>query len=109
MLNPTALTSGSFGGGIGGYYSDTVQGSFSVTYDITQYVQGQSSTVLIGLTTYSGSWTVNAYITGTGTQSVTIPTVQPTGLTLPLGEFLGILGAFAAVISIALYYKAEHT
>ena len=109
VLNPTALPSGSFGSGIGAYYSDVVQNSFTVTYDITQYVQGQSqSTVLIGLTTYTGSWTVNAYITGTGTQSVTVPNPSSsTPITLPLGEFLGILGAVFAIITIGLYYRSE--
>ena len=60
-----------------------------------------------------GSWIFNAYITGTGTQSVTIPTggaggTPATGLTSPLGEFLDILAGIAAVISIALYYRAEN-
>ncbi|MCL4343882.1 MAG: hypothetical protein JRN26_04595 [Nitrososphaerota archaeon] len=112
VLNAQALTKGSFSGGIGGYYSDIVSGSFSVTYDITPYVQGvSSSTVLIGLTTQSGSWNVQGAIVGNGAgQSVVVPSsLTGTQYVFSTAEVLAALGVVFAVIAGILYETQKHS
>jgi len=82
VVNSQPLSAGSFGDGIGAYYTDIVQGSFNVQYPVTSYVQGKSiSIVLIGLTTWSGPldglWNVQANFIG-------IPNSNPS-ITIPIG------------------------
>jgi len=126
VVNSQPLPSGkSFGDGIGAYYTDIVQGSFNVQYPVTSYVQGKStSTVLIGLTTWTGSWNVQANFIGqsSGNPSVTIPTPTggsgsssgststsstSSGITMPLSELLGGLGVLSLIGAVIVRERSE--
>lgn len=82
VVNPQPLGKGFFSGGIGAYYTDVVQNSFFVRYDVTSAVANHPiSTVLIGLTTWNGPfdglWNVQANFIG-------IPNSNPS-ITIPIG------------------------
>jgi len=95
----------SFGDGIGAYYTDIVQGSFNVQYPVTSAVSGQStSTVLIGLTTYTGSWNVQANFIG---QSSGNPNVTVLNNTMPLSELLGGLGVLSLIGAVIVRERSE--
>jgi len=61
--------------GIGPYYTDEVQNSFFVRYDVTSAVANHpTSTVQIGLSTTTGSWNVQAeFVAVTNNNGITIP------------------------------------
>ena len=106
VVNSQPVPSGeSFGGGIGAYYTDVVQSSFNVQYPVTSYVQGKStSTVLIGLTTYTGSWNVQASFIG---QSSGNPNTTVAGYTMPLSELLGGLGVLSLIGAVIVRERSE--
>ena len=121
VVNSQPCAEGSFGGGIGAYYTDVVQGSFAVQYPVTSAVSGKStSTVLIGLTTWTGSWNVQANFIGqsSGNPSVTIPGTSGSsgssggsggsrGLTMPLSELLGGLGVLSLIGAVIVRERSE--
>ena len=121
VVNSQPLSGGSFGDGIGAYYTDVVQSSFNVQYPVTSAVSGKStSTVLIGLTTYGGSWNVQATFIGqgSGNPSITIPTGgsgsggsstngTSSGVTMPLSELLGGLGVLSLIGAVIVRERSE--
>jgi len=109
VVNSQPLSAGSFGNGIGAYYTDVVSGQFNVQYPVTSAVAGQSSsTVLIGLTTWSGSWNVQASFIGqsSGNQNVSIP-AGSSNATIPLSELLGGLGILSLIGAVLVREKSE--
>jgi hypothetical protein len=110
VVNPQKLPSGkSFGDGIGPYYTDIVATQFNVQYPVTSLVSGQStSTVLIGLTTYTGSWNVQANFIGqsSGNQNVSIP-AGSSNVTMPLSELLGGLGVLSLIGAVIVRERSE--
>ena len=110
VVNPQKLPSGkSFGDGIGPYYTDIVVTQFNVQYPVTSVVSGQStSTVLIGLTTYTGSWNVQANFIGqsSGNQNVSIP-AGSSNVTMPLSELLGGLGVLSLIGAVIVRERSE--
>jgi hypothetical protein len=109
VVNSQPLSGGSFGDDIGAYYTDIVQGSFNVQYPVTSYVQGQStSTVLIGLTTWMGSWNVQANFIGqsSGNPNVSIP-AGSSNVTMPLSELLGGLGVLSLIGAVIVRERSE--
>jgi hypothetical protein len=109
VVNSQPNGEGSFGDGIGAYYTDVVEGSFNVQYPVTSAVSGQStSTVLIGLTTWEGSWNVQANFVGqsSGNQNVSIP-AGSSNATIPLSELLGGLGILSLIGAVLVHEKSE--
>ena len=105
VVNSQPCTEGSFGDGIGAYYTDIVGGSFNVQYPVTSAVSGQStSTVLIGLTTWQGSWNVQANFIG---QSSGNPSTTIAGYTIPLSELLGGLGILSLIGAVIVRERSE--
>ena len=113
VINPQKLPSGkSFGDGIGPYYTDIVSGQFNVQYPVTSLVSGKStSTVLIGLTTYTGSWNVQANFIGqgSGNPNVSIPSGSSgsSNFTMPLSELLGGLGVLSLIGAVIVRERSE--
>jgi len=109
VVNSQPLSGGSFGDDIGAYYTDVVQNQFNVQYPVTSYVQGQStSTVLIGLTTWMGSWNVQANFIGqsSGNPNVSIP-AGSSNVTMPLSELLGGLGVLSLIGAVIVRERSE--
>jgi len=109
VVNSQPNSVGSFGDGIGAYYTDIVQGSFNVQYPVTSAVSGKStSTVLIGLTTWVGSWNVQANFIGqsSGNQNVSIP-AGSSNVTMPLSELLGGLGVLSLIGAVIVRERSE--
>ena len=109
VVNAQPNGEGSFGDGIGAYYTDIVSGQFNVQYPVTSYVQGKSTTtVLIGLTTYTGSWNVQANFIGqsSGNQNVSIP-AGSSNVTMPLSELLGGLGVLSLIGAVIVRERSE--
>jgi len=106
VVNQQAVPSGeAFGDSIGAYYTDVVSGQFNVQYPVTSAVAGQSSsTVLIGLTTQSGSWNVQASLIG---QSSSNTNTTIAGYTMSLSELLGGLGILSLIGAIWLKGKTD--
>jgi hypothetical protein len=98
-----------------GYYTDIVQNSFSVRYDVTSALHGSDYGLIdIGLTTQTGAWNVQAELIGIGTQQPTVPI--PTGgssstpsntILIPLSEILGGLGILSLIGAVWLKEKSE--
>jgi len=113
VVNPHICVEGSFGDGIGAFYTDTVQNSFDVEYPVTSLVSGQStSTVLIGLTTWLGSWDVQANFIGqnAGNPNVSIPGPSgSSGVTMPLSELLGGLGILSLIGAVIVRERSERS
>ncbi len=109
VIQGTAVPGGeSFSDGVGSYYTDVVSNSFSVQYDVTPYVTGQSSsTVLIGLTTQAGSWNVQAsFVTGSSSGpggGTVLPPADTGGYTLTWGTLLIILGIISFIGAYILH------
>jgi len=110
VVNSQPLPSGRFfGDGIGAYYTDIVQSQFNVQYPVTSAVSGKStSTVLIGLTTWEGSWNVQANFIGqsSGNQNVSIP-AGSSNVTMPLSELLGGLGVLSLIGAVIVRERSE--
>jgi len=105
VVNSQPCAEGSFADGIGAYYTDIVQNSFNVQYPVTSAVSGKStSTVLIGLTTWAGSWNVQANFIGesSGNQNVTV-----LNNTMPLSELLGGLGVLSLIGAVIVRERSE--
>jgi len=110
VVHPQPLGKGFFSGGIGAYYTDIVQGSFNVQYPVTSAVSGKStSTVLIGLTTWTGSWNVQANFIGqsSGNPSVTLGSSGSSNVTMPLSELLGGLGVLSLIGAVIVRERSE--
>jgi len=111
VVNSQPNSAGSFGDGIGAYYTDVVQSSFNVQYPVTSAVSGKStSTVLIGLTTWTGSWNVQANFIGqsSGNQKVSIP-AGSSNVTMPLSELLGGLGVLSLIGAVIVRERSERS
>ena len=108
VVNSQPLSAGSFGNGIGAYYTDVVSGQFNVQYPVTSYVQGKStSTVLIGLTTWIGSWNVQANFIGQSSGNPTVKLPGSSNTTMPLSELLGGLGVLSLIGAVIVRERSE--
>jgi len=108
VVNSQPLSTGSFGDGIGAYFTDLVSGQFNVQYPVTSYVQGKStSTVLIGLTTWIGSWNVQANFIGQSSGNPTVKLPGSSNTTMPLSELLGGLGVLSLIGAVIVRERSE--
>jgi len=84
-------------------YTALVKDQFDLRYDVTNLVKGKNSvTVEIGLTTFTGSWTINAEFQAALEESTTIPLPsQQEGYTIK-NSWLAAVGGI--ILIIAAYY-----
>lgn len=97
-------------------YSDVVSGQFEVRYDVTSLVKGKDTvTVKIGITTYTGSWSINANFDGVLEDTITIPTGGSTaggsgnGVTVPVATASAVAGVAFLIAGVFMKRREEET
>jgi hypothetical protein len=97
-------------------YSDVVSGQFEVRYDVTDLVKGKDTvTVKIGISTFTGSWSINANFDGVLEDTITIPTGGSTaggssnGITVPVATASAIAGVGFLIAGVFVKRREEET
>jgi len=87
-------------------YTAMVSSSFDLTYDVTNLVKGKRTAIVeVGLTTFTGSWTLNAEFNAVLEESITLPTNPQNPMTIKTTYLAAGLGL--TLIPGAIYLRSR--